>query len=99
MGKPKSRADIRKGGYRPNKRLKPLSRYSHTASEATEELRAKMVQFDGVTAESLSAARLQISKELSERAESKRKRRKRAKKTPPMVRGMFKGLRIENIII
>lgn len=93
----KSKADVRKMAYRPNRKLKPLSRLSHSQSEASKDFRRAAQTLDGVTEETLSAARLAISRELGQT----RKRNKRGKraKTLAIVRGMFKGLSIENIII
>lgn len=97
--KAKSRESVRKSAYRPNKRLKPLSRYSHTQSLETKDFRHKMTAL--VPEESLSVSRVQISLELGELAASNKRRRKQGqrKHNLPIVRGLFRGLKIEDIEI
>ena len=72
-----SRAKMKALGYRPNKKLKPLSRYSHTQSAETKEFRQKMESLD-IDSLALSNTRLVIHEESLARLDGKRKKRKKS---------------------
>lgn len=91
----KSKADVNKQGYRPNRKLKPLHRFAFNTDPATLEYRRQMESL--VTTTEMAKAAALISKRTDERlASTKRKRRKSG---PRKSVSMFAGLKLTDIII
>lgn len=98
---PKSRADIRKQAYRPNRSLKPLSRFSHSQSAESKAFRQSAINADLVTDDGLSATRLAMAREAIAIANGEAPERKRRKRTtkPQLSPSVFRGLKLSDIEI